>query len=569
MQSRKKFAKAIAVTAAFCSFFGGFTGSASVAGRATGNAAGTAAALKTNVEIGESRRKIFAMRRLTESQYRHSIADIFGEDIRVAGRFDPILRPEHELVAVGATIAVVSPAGFEQFDAMARSIAAQVFDKEHRAIFLGCTPGNSAAADNECARDFIERIGPLIFRRPLTKQQSDFYSGIAGRTANALGDFNKGLELTLASMLVSPQFLFWTEISDEGGQYLDAWSKASRLSSVLWDTVPDAILLDAAANGELETADGLRAQVERMMASPRFEKGTRAFLADFLHLERVDDIAKDPLVYPRFTTGVGPDMMEQTLLTLVDKLLVREEPYPRIFTGRDTFLNRRLGLVYGIPVSSAKGWESIQLPATSERMGLLGQGAFLALFSHEGRSSPTLRGRAIREVLMCQPVPNPPANVDFSGFNDTSRVELKTAKQRLDMHNTDPVCAACHKITDPLGLPLESYDGVGGRRMTENGVTIDTAGSFEGAEFKGLAGLARLMAQSASPTECVARRAVEYAMGHPAHHLGDTWLQSVFQQFEADNFRFRSLMRSVVMSPEFFAVSSVSDISDAGHLARL
>src|SRR6202008_1042969 len=149
---------------------------------------------------------------------------------------------------------------------------------------------------------------------------------------------------------------------------------------------------------------------------------------------------------------------------------------PELFTSRKTFLNRRLGLIYSAPVASADGWEPYESPATDEGAGRLGQDAFLALSPHGGPSPPPLPGRAIRGFLLCQPVPNPPANVDFSGFNDTSNAVLKTARQRLDRHNTDPVCAGCHKITDPLGLPLERYDGIGGVRTKENGEMIDASG---------------------------------------------------------------------------------------------
>ncbi|MFC4595850.1 DUF1592 domain-containing protein [Sphingobium tyrosinilyticum] len=507
------------------------------------------------------------MRRLTEKQYRNAIADIFGEDIKVAGRFDPIVRPEHELIATGASIAVLSSAGFEQFDAMARGIAAQVLDEKHRAIFLTCKPAQAAKADPRCAGQFIKRIGLSLFRRPLSAKEVSFYVDVAGNAASTLGDFYKGLHLSLASMLVSPQFLFWIETATPDGKELDSWSKAARLSSILWNTVPDAALLKAARSGEINTPDGLRAQVERMMASPRFEEGARAFFSDFLQLDRVDDVAKDPLVYPRFTTGVGSDFKEQTLRTMVDHLLTRDQPYPQIFTTRHTYLNRRLGLVYGIPVASTASWEPIDLPTDSDRVGLLGQGAFLALFSHEGRSSPTLRGRAIREVLMCQPVPNPPANVDFSGFNDTSNDVLKTARQRLDRHNSDPVCAACHKITDPLGLPLEQYDGIGGRRLTENGASINTAGAFEGKSFNGLSGLSALMAQSQAPSECIARRAVEYASGLGADKLPEGWVEAILKAFQADNFRFRSLIRSIALSPQFFSVSTQALTPASAHVA--
>ena len=499
--------------------------------------------------------RIVGMRRLTEAEYRNAIADIFGAEIKVGGRFDPIVRPDHELVATGAADSTVSPAGFEQFDVMARTIAAQVLDEPHRATFLPCKPADATQADPACASRFFSQLGAYVFRRPLTAAEVQFYAGLASRGAAPTKDFYKGLELGLASMLVAPEFLYRMDVAAPDGRQLDGYSKASRLSFLIWDSVPDQALLTAAAHGDLDTPKGLQAQIERLLASPRSEQGARAFFTDFLQLDRVADLSKDTVVYKRFTSAVGQDLKEQMLLTVVDLLVKQDRPYPELFTTRKTFLNRRLGLLYSAPVASADGWEPYEIPAQDERAGILGQGAFLALFSHEGRSSPTLRGRAIREVLLCQPVPNPPANVDFSGFNDTSNAVLKTARQRLTRHVSDPVCASCHKITDPLGLPLERFDGVGAFRDTENGAPIDASGSFEGKAFDGANALGYLMSQSSGPTDCLTQRAAEYATGQVTDALPKGWVDALIKSFQAGGYKYPALIEKIAVSPEFYAVA--------------
>jgi hypothetical protein len=501
--------------------------------------------------------RVVGMRRLTEAEYRHAIADIFGADVKVGGRFDPIVRPDHELIATGAAESAVSPAGFEQFDIMARTIAEQVLDEQHRATFLPCAPADAKQADSACAAGFFRQVGLYVFRRPLTEAEVQFYTALAGRGAQPTKDFYAGLELGLASMLVAPEFLYRMDTAASDGKQLDSWAKASRLSFLIWDSIPDQTLLRAASRGELETPKGLKAQVDRMLASPKSEQGARAFFTDFLQLDRVADLSKDTVVYKRFTTSTGADLKEQTLLTVVDHLIKQDKSYPTLFTTRKTFLNRRLGLLYDAPVAKAQGWEPYEIPVGDERAGLLGQGAFLALFSHEGRSSPTLRGRAIREVLLCQPVPNPPANVDFSGFNDTSNAVLKTARQRLTRHVSDPVCASCHKITDPLGLPLEQFDGVGAFRDTENGAPIDASGSFEGKSFNGAAALGYLMSQSTGPTDCLTQRAAEYATGQVTDNLPKGWVDALTKAFAADGFKYPALIETIALSPDFYAVPPV------------
>jgi hypothetical protein len=499
--------------------------------------------------------RVVGMRRMTEAEYRHAIADIFGADIKVGGRFDPIVRPEHELIATGASESTVSPAGFEQFDVMARTIAAQVLDEQHRATFLPCAPADATQADAACTASFFRRIGVYVFRRPLTAAEVQFYTDLAGRGSGPTRDFYKGLELGLASMLVAPEFLYRMDTAAPDGAQIDSFSKASRLSFLIWDSIPDETLLAAASRGELETPKGLQAQVDRMLASPKAEQGARAFFTDFLQLDRVADLSKDTVVYKRFTSSTGQDLKEQTLLTVVDHLVKQDKSYPELFTTRKTFLNRRLGLMYNAPVAKAEGWQPYEIPAGDERAGLLGQGAFLALFSHEGRSSPTLRGRAIREVLLCQPVPNPPANVDFSGFNDTSNAVLKTARQRLTRHVSDPVCASCHKITDPLGLPLERFDGVGAFRDNENGAPIDAGGNFEGKSFSGADALGFLMSQSTGPTDCLTQRTAEYATGQVSDNLPKGWVDALIKEFKAGGYKYPALIEKIALSPEFYAVA--------------
>ena len=528
----------------------------------TGHGAASAAPVVSAVPA-----PIMAMRRLTEAQYRNIIADIFGTDIKVGGRFDPIVRPDQGLLAAGSSESTISPSGLEQFDAMAKAIAGQVLVADRRNAFVPCKPQDKARLDTACAQAFYWRYGPLVLRRPMTASELDFYVGIANRAAATTGDFHTGLGVGLSSLLVSPEFLYRVETAAADGHELSAWSKASRLSFLLWNTMPDEALLNAAARGQLETPRGLQAQVDRMLASPRLEQGVRAFFTDVFYLDRVSDLAKDPIVYPRFVASVPQELAEQLLRTLLDHLIVADRPYPELFTSRKTFLTRRLGVVYRVPVSQVEGWQPHEFDADDERAGLLGQGAFLALYSHEGRSSPTLRGKAIREVLLCQPVPMPPANVDFSGFNDTGNVVLRTARQRLGRHSSDPVCAGCHKITDPLGLPLERFDGIGAFRLEENGAPIDATGTFEDKPFKGADNLGRLLAQSRAPGECLTHRMAEYATGLGTDEVSAKWTQALAKDFEAGGSRLRDLLRRIALSPEFYAVPTRATTS--AEMAKL
>jgi hypothetical protein len=500
---------------------------------------------------------IVGMRRLSESQYRNTIADVFGPDIVVSGRFEPIVRPEHGLLAAGARAAAISPAGIEQYDAMARNIAEQVFGEARRSQFVRCAPADETRADPACASDVLTPIGRYLFRRPLTVEEQAFYVKLASDTVANTGSFYKSLELALAAMLTSPKFLYVIETAEpdpanRGQMRLDNYSRATRLAMLLWDSAPNETLLTLAAEGKLTNQRKLEATAASMVRSERFEQGVRAFFSDMLLFEKFGELAKDPLVYPYFNTEVFNALPEQMLRTIVDHLVTRDGDYRQLFTTNRTYMTRALGPVYQVPVPESYGWVPYQFSPGDDRAGLLGQAGFLALYSHSGRSSPTLRGRAIRELLMCQPVPNPPGNVEFTAVQDTENRETPTARDRLELHSTDPVCAGCHRITDPIGLSLERFDGIGSYRYYENGSLIDTSGAMDTAVFDGAMGLGQSMAANPQTTQCVTSRALEYATGRPVEN--EELVTAVDRSFGSDRYTIRSLFLRVATAPEAYQV---------------
>ena len=291
----------------------------------------------------------------------------------------------------------------------------------------------------------------------------------------------QGLELALAGMMVSPEFLLRIERdrADPDGRAdpreLDAWSKATRLSYFLNNSTPDQELLRAAGAGELDTRKGLQRQVDRLIASPRFEPAVRAFFEDMLQFDKFDDLAKDSVVYPAFNSDCC-GRCERTDVAYDHRPADRaaRRLSRSIHDSTCAYLTRPLGIVYRLPVPTRNGWETAEFPESSHRAGIQSHVAFLALYSHPGRSSPTLRGKAMREVFLCQEVPDPPPNVDFAAVQETSNASMPTARDRLDVHRTQPACAGCHKIMDPLGLTLENFDGLGTYRTVENDAPIDS-----------------------------------------------------------------------------------------------
>jgi len=245
------------------------------------------------------------------------------------------------------------------------------------------------------------------------------------------------------------------------------------------------------------------------------------------------------------------DAREQTLRTVIDHLLNKKADYRDLFTTRDTFMSMSLGAVYGTPTSA--GWVPYTFSDDDHRQGLLTQVSFLAAHSHAVRSSPTLRGKALRELFLCQKVPPPPPNVDFSALEDAG--DVPTARERLQVHNTNPSCAGCHLITDPMGLSLENFDGAGRYRETENGAELDIRGELDGAFYDDIAGLTVAMRNHPKLPYCLVNRLYAYGTGGPVSLRHDRATIDYFtDRFAGYNYRVPDLLRDLAMSRAFTSV---------------
>lgn len=508
-----------------------------------------------------------SLRRLSDAQYVSAIEDTFGPGIKVGGRFDQPLRAEG-LLAIGDGRASVTSAGFEQHELRAREVAAQVLSEERLKTVLPCAPAAAARFDRACASSFFTRYGRALYRRPLEPAELAILRGLAQATTASTKSFTQGIQAGLSRLLSSPFFVFRVERTEAdpampGGRRLDAWSLASRISYLLWNAGPDADLLDAAASGALHTADGRAAQVDRLIASPRFADGVRAFFSDMFAYEQFDGLSKDQSLYDKYSSQLAKDAREQTLRTIVDLLVTQRGDYRDLFTTRKTFINRNLGALYAVPVSrtALDGWAPYTFAPDEPRAGILTLAAFLMLDpSHEGRSSPTIRGKSVRELLLCQPVPTPPANVNFSLVQDTHDQVHKTARERLTLHQENPVCAGCHKITDPIGLSMENYDAIGQYRTHENGALIDASGSLDGKAYHDALTMQLALRDNPALPACAVQRAYEYGVGRQAAAGEGEWLQYAAAGFAQDRYAFPALMRRIAISKAFETVS-------ASHLA--
>ncbi len=499
-------------------------------------------------------------RLLTDTQYSNTITHIFGADISesVLPPIPPMERTDG-LLASGAAFVGVTSDQISQIQLAAARIAEQVVDQEHRDFLIPCRPESLTTADSACAGLFLSETGRLLLRRPLTEAHLAELVDVADYAASETEDFYNGLALALEAILISPEFVFILETAEAdpeqaGRERLDNYSLASRLSFFLWNSPPDDALLVAAENGELHTRDGLERQVDRLLSSDRLQDGIRSFFDDMLAFDEFDSLAKDPIVYPMVTGTTLEHAREQTLRTIIDHLLVQEADYRDLFTTRKTFMSMQLATVYG--TATGEGWVPFEFDDDSQRIGLLTHVSFLAANSHPVRSSPTLRGKALRERFLCQKVPDPPPNVDFSALEEAEHAA--TARERLEVHNSNPSCAGCHLITDPMGLSLENFDGAGIFRQTENGAVLDIAGELDGIFYDDIGGLASAMRDHPKLSACLVNRLYAYGTGGPVSLRYDRDTLSWFEdRFVAENHRLRALLRDLVLSQAFSSVRPI------------
>ena len=496
-----------------------------------------------------------AVRRVTESQYRHIVADTFGPDVKISARFEPEKR-EDGLFAIGTAQLSLTSSGFEQYFALANSIADQTMGGKQK-MTLPCKPVDAAKADDACARQFIEKVGLQLFRRPLNEAEIQARVKAAAIGAGQAQDFYTGLKVPLVSLLVAPEFLFRVEMAEldpsNPKQYrLDAYTKASRIAFLLWDSAPDDELLTAARDGSIHTDAVVKQQLARLIASPHYEQGARAFFADMLQLDGFDNLVKDPKIYPKFNQSVSDSAKEETLKSTVDLLITKKRDYRELFVSNDTYINRSLAAVYNVPFMSTDDWVPYTFPKSSERSGILTQVSFLSLFAHPGTSSPTRRGIKVHEIFMCTPTPDPPADVDFSKVQDS---KAGTVRGRLLDHMTNTGCTTCHRRSDPPGLALEHFDGLGQLRTKENGSLIDVSAALEGANFTGAQGLAGYLRENPKVPACLVRNVFAYGVGRKDGIKDEDYLADQTKAFANNGYRVPDLMLQIASTPEFFKVS--------------
>ncbi len=430
-----------------------------------------------------------------------------------------------------------------------------ISDTESRRKIFSCRP-TTETEERPCARQIVSRLGGDAYRRPLTPDEIDrlipFYE------AGAVKDgFEGGVRSALEAILASPYFIFRLEREPgavkPGSTYRVAdVDLASRLSFFLWGTPPDQELLSLATQGKLSAPGALEKQARRLLADPRVEAlGTR-FAAQWLRLQDIDKVHPDPNFYPNFDDNLAGDMRRETELFFTN--LVREDrPLLDLYRADYTFVNERLAQHYGIPGVAGEEFRRVTYPDATRR-GLLGQGSVLVQTSLANRTSPVLRGKWVMEVLMGTPPPPPPPDVPaLDQTADAKNGKMLTTRERMELHRANPTCNACHRFMDPIGLALDNFDVTAKWRARENGMPLDTHGTFyDGSAITSPAELtSALMKRPVPLVRTFTENLLAYALGRRTEYFDQPAIRAIAKSAAASDYRMSAFILGVIRSDAF------------------
>ena len=496
--------------------------------------------------------------RLTSQQYRNALKDVFGSALPPTV-VEPDTNP-YLFYSIGATTTTLSELGTEQYAQAAAAVTDAIFgDGARRDLLLSCTP---ASAGDACTADFIRRIGLKLFRRPLGADDVARWLSVAKSTAD--GDAYRGIRLALYGMLQSPNFVYRVELGEpipgetrtpERRRYT-SYEMAERLSFLLWNTTPDDELLSAAGRGELLDPASLHFQTLRLLDSPRARLAVQSFFDQYFDLAGLAQVERDPARYPAWSKTLGPSMRTEVQLLVDDFVFRRDSDIRELYSTRRTFVNQELAALYGVTAAgaSAVAFVPVELPESGPRAGVLTLGAFLTMNAHPTETSPTRRGKYVRERVLCLPVPPPPGNVNLN-LDDKMDAGPRTLRQRLEEHRKNPSCAGCHALMDPPGFLFEKFDSIGVYRTVVDGLPVDTASDIDGVPYSDARDLGKRLAADPLVPQCIVKQLYRHANARLDESGDDKALRDLGEQFAQNGYRFRDLLVALVSSDAFRTVA--------------
>ena len=561
---------------------GGTGGGGGINGTAGSGAGGTAISMptagglstiedKTLCHAGQVSVGATPLRRLSRIEYNNMVRDLgldptgtrpadqFVSEQKIPGNFNT-----NTYAAISGTLMN------RQYLEAAETLAANAVSSANLNKVVSC----AAQANAACAQTFIADFANRAFRGQLDSDQSAALLQIFNDVNGQFNDFTTGIQAVITAVLTSPRFLFILEFGQPGASGaaipLSPMEIATRLSLFLWRSLPDQTLIDAANAGQLSTADQIAAQATRMLADAKAKDALSDFADQWLDIENMDAVTKDTQ-FKNWTPVLAQELHFETLTTFSSSVAADNVDFPSLLTSTSSYVNSDLAAYYNTGVPGTSGSTSFaKMPvgtSSSPRMGLLTHGSLLSIHAHTSLPSPTLRGRMVRQQLLCEQIQPPPPLVAGKPIPPppTSLPAGQTTRQQYMQHFTgNGQCALCHQYMDYVGFAFDNYDATGAYITTEGGTTptngtpVDSSGMFMSMLPNGLTGMFNSgtdmitqLAASTQARECFALQELRYAVQR-SEQAGDACsAQQAYQAFQSGGFNVQSLLLAIVRTDSF------------------
>ena len=436
-----------------------------------------------------------------------------------------------------------------------------------RIIFT--TPSDKKTVE-QATREVLQRLMPRAFRRPIDKTEVDRIVRLVEFAFERGNSFERGIQVALQAILVSPHFLFRVEDgapSNDEQHTISEYEIASRLSYFLWSTMPDEELFDIAGQGKLHEPDVLDAQIARMLADPKADALVDNFASQWLTLSNFVEATPDAKLFPEFTPELRADMIAETKMFVRE--IFREDRSLLDFLDADfTFANERLAKHYGIAGVEGDELRRVSLPP-SQRAGVLTHGSILTITSNPNRTSLVRRGAWVLDNILGVQLPDPPASVP-SLEEGAKKSGATSVREQLRIHRESPSCAACHDTLDPLGFGFENFDPIGRWRSEAESKPVDAGGTLpSGESFSGPSELVQILKKRELDfAELLTQKMLTYALGRGLKISDSCTIDDIVADLQENDYRFTVLVQGIVHSKPF-RTSSLSSTRSTSQYATL
>jgi hypothetical protein len=514
------------------------------------------------------------MRRISRVEYNNMVRDLLGDTTQPATAFVPESPMAPGVNFDTNTYTSVSALIVQQYQQAAETLAQAVVSDTNRLnnVVLPCH-----TQDDACAQQFIASFANRAFRGQLDSAESTGLFQVYG-AVKAQFDFTTGIQAVITAVLESPRFLYVLEFgkgSPNGAIVaLSPYEVAARLALTLWRSVPDATLMSAAAAGQLSTPDQIETQAVRMLGQTA---KTRAALDDFttqwMQLQNTPTLGKDQ----QFTAWtakpkLGTEMRDEVLTNVSELVLSENGGLTELLTSPSSYINSDLAAFYNVAqgggtpamvddpaLQGATSFLKTDLTAASHA-GILTSGGVMATQAHTSLPSAVLRGKLVREQILCDEIPAPPPNV---GAPPASVPDGGTTRSLFVAHLTETGCVNCHQYMDPIGYGFGHFDATGAyQKLDANGFgtgpALDVTGQVTPmppetftTKFDGAGDLVGKLASAPQVQQCFALQELRYALGRIETKADACSAQQIFASFASSQLNVQKLLIAIVGSDAF------------------